>query len=281
MADQKELTPVPFHEDTIYAVDHNGEPYTAMRPIIQNMGLDWKNQYNKLLANRERWSVVKITTVADDGKNREVVCIPVRKLAGFLATINHNKVRNELRAKVLAYQHECDDVLWEYWSGGAAPAAGRESFESAQNDWAADLDAIDRGDVSANQRIRLLSLSIKFASLSPAERQRALAYYGDFCKQAARDGGNNGKHNPSRNPRVPDHVRRFVAERCTVGSERIVTKTNLYGCYREFCRQRQTPPLPKVAFFKSLYAITHARPVRYRHSSDENRRWAVAGIGLN
>jgi phage antirepressor YoqD-like protein len=65
--------------------------------------------------------VVMITTqLPGDQQNREVVCIPARKLAGFLATINYRKVRNSLRPKILAYQKECDKALNDYWTKGRA-----------------------------------------------------------------------------------------------------------------------------------------------------------------
>lgn len=32
---------VPFHGVDLYVVNHNGEPYTPMRPIIDGMGMDW------------------------------------------------------------------------------------------------------------------------------------------------------------------------------------------------------------------------------------------------
>ena len=42
-------------------------------------------------------------------------CLPLRKLPGWLATISPNKVRPELREKVIAFQNEADDVLWAAW----------------------------------------------------------------------------------------------------------------------------------------------------------------------
>ena len=113
----KALEPVPFRDDTIFAVEHDGEPFTPVRPIVENMGIVWGAQSEKLRTNRERWSVSMIDTVAGDGRSRRMLCIPVRKLPGFLATINPNKVKPELRPKIIAYQNECDDVLWRYWSG--------------------------------------------------------------------------------------------------------------------------------------------------------------------
>lgn len=69
----------------------------------------------------EKWSVEIISTqLPGDTQKREVVCIPLFKLAGFLANIKENKVRAEIKEKVIAYQHECDDALWQYWITGRA-----------------------------------------------------------------------------------------------------------------------------------------------------------------
>jgi hypothetical protein len=115
----KQLEPVRFHNDTIFAVEHNGEPFAPVRPIIENMGLAWQVQHRKLLDQKERWGVTIMVTPSAGG-NQETVCIPLRKVAGFLATINHKKVRPELRDKILSYQNECDDALWQYWTTGRA-----------------------------------------------------------------------------------------------------------------------------------------------------------------
>ena len=122
-----ELSPVTFHGDTIFCIEHQNQPYTPMRPIVENMGLDWKSQSAKLNANRGRWATVAIiTTVAQDGREREMLCLPVRKLPAFLASINPRKVRPELRERIELYQAECDDALWDYWTRGKAerPAPG-------------------------------------------------------------------------------------------------------------------------------------------------------------
>jgi hypothetical protein len=83
------------------------------------MGLDWKSQFDKI-KQRFASTVVEITIVAGDGKNRLMTCLPLRKLAGWLYTISAGKVKPELREKVIQYQNECDDALWDYWTKGQA-----------------------------------------------------------------------------------------------------------------------------------------------------------------
>ncbi|EBV7824847.1 phage antirepressor Ant, partial [Salmonella enterica subsp. enterica serovar Hadar] len=109
---------VPFHGAELYVVNHNGEPYTPMKPIVEGMGMDWASQFTKI-KQRFKTSIVKITMqLPGDEQCREIICLALRKLAGWLQTISPNKVRHEIRDKVIQYQEECDDVLYEYWTKG-------------------------------------------------------------------------------------------------------------------------------------------------------------------
>ena len=109
---------VPFYFDSLFVVEHNGEPYTPMKPIIDGMGMDWASQFTKL-KQRFKTSIVKITMqLPGDNQRRDIICLALRKLAGWLQTISANKVRPEIREKVIQYQEECDDVLYEYWTKG-------------------------------------------------------------------------------------------------------------------------------------------------------------------
>lgn len=52
-----------------------------------------------------------------------MVCLPLRKLPAWLYSISANKVAPELRDKVIQYQENCDDVLWDYWTKGSVARA--------------------------------------------------------------------------------------------------------------------------------------------------------------
>lgn len=113
------LIPVTFHGEPVELVDLDGQPYVAMKRIVTNLGLDWRGQQAKLTA--KFGSVMEeISTTGADGKVYSMVCLPLRKLAAWLYSINANKLALRLRAKVLAYQAECDDALWDYWTKGMA-----------------------------------------------------------------------------------------------------------------------------------------------------------------
>jgi hypothetical protein len=110
---------VQFHQQTLVAIEHDGKPYVAMRQIVENLGLDWKSQSIKI---NERFdsTVQVITTVAKDGKQRSMLCLPIIVLPGYLYSISPSKVKPELRELVKSYQTECTEVLYNHFTGRAA-----------------------------------------------------------------------------------------------------------------------------------------------------------------
>ncbi|HEK3222500.1 TPA: phage antirepressor N-terminal domain-containing protein [Proteus mirabilis] len=108
---------VPFHGNNLYVVNNKGQPYVPMKPIVEGMGLTWQSQFEKI-KQRFKSTITEIVIVAADGKERNMICLALRKLAGWLHTISPNKVKPEIRDKVIKYQEECDDVLYEYWTTG-------------------------------------------------------------------------------------------------------------------------------------------------------------------
>jgi hypothetical protein len=114
------LIDVLFDGDHLVLADQNGQPYVVMRALAGALGLAWQPQHAKLV---EKFgpTVTEIVTVADDGKPRSMTCLPLRKLPGWLYSLNPGKVAPELRKKIQRYQHECDEVLWNHWTGVYQP----------------------------------------------------------------------------------------------------------------------------------------------------------------
>lgn len=120
-----ELLPVTFHGDTIFCLTYGNQPYTPAKPIVENLGLGWASQSQKLNSNKARWGVTIIVIPSESGE-QQMLCLPVRKLPAYLSSINPKKVRPELRAKIELYQAESDDALWNYWMNGRAERAKAE-----------------------------------------------------------------------------------------------------------------------------------------------------------
>ncbi|EBR4567686.1 hypothetical protein B1Q46_17190 [Salmonella enterica] len=138
---------VSFYGNSLYVVNHNGEPYTPMKPIVEGMGMDWMGQFRKL-KSRFATSIEEISIqLPGDIQRRNVVCLPLRKLAGWLQTISPNKVKPEIRDRVIQYQNECDDVLYDYWAKGVVVNPRRMSVMEELNQACADMKR-DKGIAS-------------------------------------------------------------------------------------------------------------------------------------
>ncbi|WP_422419120.1 phage antirepressor N-terminal domain-containing protein [Pseudomonas sp. GZD-222] len=111
---------IPFRTSKLLLVERDGQPFVPMKPVVEGMGLAWQTQHRKLMAGRFAPVITMMVTTGLDGKQYEMACLPLKKLPGWLMSIHASKVKQPLRENVLAYQDECDDVLWAYWNDGRA-----------------------------------------------------------------------------------------------------------------------------------------------------------------
>lgn len=121
---------VPFHGNSLYVIDHNNQPYTPMRSVVEGMGLAWQSQLEKLRSNEKRWGITEIV-IPSKGGEQNAICLPLRKLPGWFQSIHPNKVKPEIREKVITYQNECDDALWDYWTKEQATQPALSDMTSA------------------------------------------------------------------------------------------------------------------------------------------------------
>ena len=73
-----DIIPVEFQNSKLFIIDNEGEPYVPMKPIVENMGLDWKTQYRKLQQNQRFAKGVVILTVPSPGGSQETTCLPLK-----------------------------------------------------------------------------------------------------------------------------------------------------------------------------------------------------------
>ena len=109
---------IPFQSADLFLVDHHGEPFVPMKRLVEGIGLNWKYQRAKLAASPFGLLTVKVVVVVGMGKRRAMVCLPLRKLLGWLVMINTSTLPPNLQRCVAAYRHDCDDVLWRHWRLG-------------------------------------------------------------------------------------------------------------------------------------------------------------------
>ena len=81
----------------------DGKRLVALKPIAEYFGLDWAGQFTKLKS--KSWATIgKFSTVASDGKTREMTSGDRRTLTMWLATLDENRVRADKRDELKARQ---------------------------------------------------------------------------------------------------------------------------------------------------------------------------------
>lgn len=124
---------VDFYGDEITAVlvdDGQPEVYVPLKPLVEYMGLSWTGQYERIQRDQvlsEMAQLIRVTRIKSRRGNPVELCLPLKFLPGFLFGISASRVREELRDRVLRYQRECYDVLWEAFQDGRLTAG--DGFE--------------------------------------------------------------------------------------------------------------------------------------------------------
>lgn len=95
----------------------DGQHYVAIRPICQALGIDHKGQQDRLKSSPALVSTggTIVPSVAADGKQRGMYCIPLRFVFGWLFSIDENLVKEEARESLIRYKMECYNVLYDHF----------------------------------------------------------------------------------------------------------------------------------------------------------------------
>lgn len=92
------------------------EQLVAVKPVCEILGVAYQSQQAKLKEHPIFGSVITLSvTTGADGKNYEMVCLPLRYFPSWLFSINPNNVKEEVREHLLEYQLKCNDVLFDYF----------------------------------------------------------------------------------------------------------------------------------------------------------------------
>ncbi|AVX04246.1 antirepressor protein ant [Maritalea myrionectae] len=120
-AQSTDLQVMNFHGDQITTFELDGQPHVAMRPIVENLGLSWGGQRDKIRAQSNKFNCTDIRTTGRNGNYIKMLSIPIKKLNLWLASINPNKIKDkQKRQRIELYQEESAEALYSYWHQGIA-----------------------------------------------------------------------------------------------------------------------------------------------------------------
>ena len=140
-----ELIPVPVPgADALMATQFDGREWAALKPMCETLGIDFPAQLRKLQGRS--WAVVaQRAMTAADGKTYQTTVVDSETIPLWLATIDENRVADDAKPRLIAYQREARDALDAYFNHRiAAPApamnqldvlrAALDQIEAAQRD---------------------------------------------------------------------------------------------------------------------------------------------------
>jgi uncharacterized coiled-coil protein SlyX len=91
------------------------EPLVALKPLCEAVGLDWKTQLRRTSGNPQ--FRCGLMTIPSAGGPQQTLCLPVCEIGMWLCTINANRVREDIKSKLLEFQRHLQVVIHEHLSG--------------------------------------------------------------------------------------------------------------------------------------------------------------------
>lgn len=112
--------------------EQSGRILVVMKPICDALCLDWQAQHKLITADPVLNSVISVTeTTGADGKQYEMVCLPLDYLNGWLFKINANRYKgDDRRETIIRYQRECYRVLADHFLPSRKQIASEPNIEA-------------------------------------------------------------------------------------------------------------------------------------------------------
>lgn len=113
---------VSFSDRTIPSCQdkRTGKVFVLMREVVKDIGLSWSSQRSKLANSKLFKDFTRCVDIETPGGVQQVIGLDLDMYPAWLAGINSEKVRPDLRETLLDYQRESAAALRDYWFTGQA-----------------------------------------------------------------------------------------------------------------------------------------------------------------
>lgn len=131
---------VEFYDDEIVAVAIQEEGgrriYVPLKPISDYLGLSWSGQSERIRRDpvlSEEMKLIRVTRINSEGGRPDTLSLPIEFLHGWLFGISVNRVKEELREKIIRYQRECYQVLYDAFQERSLAPDTSSALEHVRN----------------------------------------------------------------------------------------------------------------------------------------------------
>ncbi len=123
---------VTFYDDEIVAVlageGNKSQVFVPLRQICDYLGLSCAGQRERINRDPVLSQEVRFVRVTrtNRGGNPELLFLPLKFLNGWLFGVSASRVKPELQEKIIRYQRECYDILWQAFQTDAFAVVNSE-----------------------------------------------------------------------------------------------------------------------------------------------------------
>lgn len=194
-----ELVRIPVADAAdLMAMHEDGKNWASLRYMCDSLGIDYATQLRKLRGRS--WATVgQRPTVATDGKVRDMAMIDSKTIPLWLATIDENRVADEARPRLIAYQREAAAALDAYFNKRAVDVPPVNQFDvlraAIDQIEAAQREAAEAKAIAAKTEARLDAIEGKhdwFSAIAYA-RMHGLPTSSDYLRRLGGCAGRIGR----------------------------------------------------------------------------------------
>lgn len=114
---------VDFYGDTVLAAQADDDKiWVPLRPLCDHLGLNWSGARQRVNRDRALSTEQGVCIIHTPGGDQRMLCLPLGLISGWLFGVTVSKVRPELQEKILRYQRECYDILWNAFKSDILPS---------------------------------------------------------------------------------------------------------------------------------------------------------------
>lgn len=178
MSNQISTQTISFNNQSLVTFEQDDVHYTAMKPICDNIGLEWGSQYNRIKRDDVLNSVIFIMKMTgNDGKDYQMICLPIEYLNGWLFGIDVNRCKPEIRETLIKYKKECYQALHNYWfKEKAARTINPEQQQAIQEEVVKAHHRTGMSYAEIYRQLKSLFKVGKYDQLKPSQFEGAISF---------------------------------------------------------------------------------------------------------
>lgn len=130
-----QIITVNFRNDTLFAVERDDGVFVAVKPICDSFPVAWQSQHQRLKDDPVLSEGITTIVMPSPGGAQETVCLKLEMVNGWLFKIDSRRVQSEEgRQKLIVYQRECYQVLFDHFYGKRTKVAPQIADEPQENE---------------------------------------------------------------------------------------------------------------------------------------------------